>query len=104
MVILEPSYVEPEPLASNTLVAELLECEQAGAQSSTPETAPIKYVQSMVRWPHFCSFNTNLSMHRAFSKSMVKEQYCFLSLWTNMQAQLNLYIHYFSPTVLTCPM
>lgn len=63
LVILEPSYVEPEPLASNTLVAELLECEQAGAQSSAPETAPIKYVQSMGQWPHFCSSNTNLSMH-----------------------------------------
>lgn len=47
LVILEPSYVEPEPLASHTLVAELLECEQAGAHISTPETAPIKYVQSM---------------------------------------------------------
>lgn len=41
LVILEPSNLEPEPSASNTLVAELLECEQAGAQSSTPEAAPI---------------------------------------------------------------
>lgn len=49
LVILEPSYLEPEPSASNTLVAELLECEQAGAQSSTPETAPmpVEYVQSI---------------------------------------------------------
>ena len=47
LVTLEPSYVEPEPPASNTLVAELLECEYAGAQNSTPETIPIKYVQSI---------------------------------------------------------
>lgn len=45
LVTLELSYVEPEPPASNTLGSELPECEQAGAQSSTPEIAPLKSVQ-----------------------------------------------------------